>query len=528
MAPSQDTHCRTCNTAFPSTHAANFHWETTSCRFKCTLCAFDHDDTSYGSDQGLKDHWKSRHARLYCHECEKVCINSKALRDHRCLKRKVADGHHGDIKFCEGCGDTYLNFSGQDKWHEATCFPEPKGVNECEACGEVFSCVLEMYFHYGEEHVGARYCEGCRRTFRNRHGEERGHGPDCSRPKAKGGEEKEGERERRNGKEDENRRGKGKEREDDKEREHVWAQERFVKDGVEMRYCPNCREFFPPGSHCSCLEGRRPKKPREIQHCFRCRTTYYDDSHCACPQSSQSSNRRHEGPGTTGQDQKSGSRQRVPPSFRKQHYPTNEEKYRSKNEEDTKTDRENDYCWHCKTMYWDDSHRNCPRPGQPGGQRHGDTAQEKSNNKKQHDPSSEEKYRSKHKADSTPHGSQGESSNRKQQYPKSESRYRSWRKENTNNDQNARPKAEGPSQGIPPLYACLKVHPTSSRDAIAEAARRRRIEVHPDRLKRPGMTQSELNGIDERAKNVGHAADVLLDAAKRSKYDREMGGMRRR
>lgn len=296
-----------------------------------------------------------------------------------------------------------------------------------------------------------------------------------------------------------------------------------------MRYCPNCREFFLPGSHCSCPEGRRPKKPREIQHCFRCRTTYYDDSHCACHQPNRQSRReRHEGSANAGQETNRGPRIRVPESFRRQHYPTNEEKYRSKHRQDTKTDREGDYCWHCKTMYWDDSHRNCPRADQPGGGPHEDTAQGKSTNKKQHHPRSEEKYKSKHKADSTHHGRQGGSSNKKQWYPNSESRYRSWRKENTTNDRNARPKAEGSSQGIPPLYQYLKVHPASSHDAIAEAARKRRIEVHPDRLKRPGMTQSEVKEIDERAKDVGYAADVLLDAAKRSKYDREMGGIRRR
>ncbi|KAL8746150.1 MAG: hypothetical protein Q9184_007784, partial [Pyrenodesmia sp. 2 TL-2023] len=460
--------------------------------------------------------------------------------------RKVADGHHGDVKFCEGCGDTYLNFNGQEKWHQATCFPNPKGVNECEACGEVFAHVLKMYFHFGEEHVGARYCEGCRRTYRNRNGKEKGHGPDCSRPKARGEKEKEGERERRKGREDEKRKEKGKEKEDKREREHVWAQERFVKDGIEMRYCPNCREFFLPGSHCSCPEERRPKKPREVQHCFRCRTTYYDDSHCACPQfSSQSRKERQEGSAKAGQETKREPRTRVPESFRRQHYPSNEEKYRSKPKEDTKSERENDYCWHCKTMYWDDSHRNCPRPGQPGGQRHQDTAQGKStgrpggqrhqdtaqgksNNKSQHHPRSEEKPRSKQNADSTHQGRQGEPSNKKQEHPKSESRYRSWRKENTNNDRNAEPKAEGSSRGIPPLYAYLKVDPTSSHDAIADAARKRRIEVHPDRLKRPGMTQPELKEIDETAKDVGYAADVLLDAAKRSKYDREMGGIRRR
>ncbi|KAI4203832.1 MAG: hypothetical protein LQ346_001709 [Caloplaca aetnensis] len=71
------------------------------------------------------------------------------------------------------------------------------------------------------------------------------------------------------------------------------------------------------------------------------------------------------------------------------------------------------------------------------------------------------------------------------------------------------------------LYERLRVHPLSSNTQIAHAAKKKRIEVHPDRLRKPGMTERELQEIDEIAKDVGYAADVLQDADKRRKYDKE-------
>ena len=43
-----------------------------------------------------------------------------------------------------------------------------------------------------------------------------------------------------------------------------------------------------------------------------------------------------------------------------------------------------------------------------------------------------------------------------------------------------------------------------------------RIKVHPDILKRknPGMSEKEKNAVDEHAKKVGGAAEVLLDPDK--------------
>ena len=51
-----------------------------------------------------------------------------------------------------------------------------------------------------------------------------------------------------------------------------------------------------------------------------------------------------------------------------------------------------------------------------------------------------------------------------------------------------------------------------------------RIECHPDRLKQqPGLTKAQMDKIDENAKRIGGAAEVLLDEISRGKYDLEVG-----
>ena len=47
--------------------------------------------------------------------------------------------------------------------------------------------------------------------------------------------------------------------------------------------------------------------------------------------------------------------------------------------------------------------------------------------------------------------------------------------------------------------------------------------LDPDKLKRDDMSSSEKEAIDEQAKMVGHAADIILDPAKRREYDLERG-----
>ncbi|KAL8933251.1 MAG: hypothetical protein Q9216_006452, partial [Gyalolechia sp. 2 TL-2023] len=90
-----------------------------------------------------------------------------------------------------------------------------------------------------------------------------------------------------------------------------------------------------------------------------------------------------------------------------------------------------------------------------------------------------------------------------------------------------KPKEKSLRAGIPDFYGCLNINPSSTHADIAQAARKRRIEVHPDKLKKPSMTDAELERIDQVAMQVGWAADVLLDPEKRAKYDGQYFSMRK-
>lgn len=91
--------------------------------------------------------------------------------------------------------------------------------------------------------------------------------------------------------------------------------------------------------------------------------------------------------------------------------------------------------------------------------------------------------------------------------------------------EDAEPKPKVPEIRLPDRqpnhYETLGVKYGASQDEIAIAARAMRIKVHPDRLKRAGgLTPADLDAIDERAKRVGWAADVLCCENSRKKYDR--------
>lgn len=90
--------------------------------------------------------------------------------------------------------------------------------------------------------------------------------------------------------------------------------------------------------------------------------------------------------------------------------------------------------------------------------------------------------------------------------------------ESSNYPPTSSPRPVAPKGGD--LYKTLKVSPEASHAEIVLAARRRRIQVHPDRLKYPGMTQSAVDRIDNEAQNVGLAADTLCDEVSRGRYDR--------
>lgn len=76
---------------------------------------------------------------------------------------------------------------------------------------------------------------------------------------------------------------------------------------------------------------------------------------------------------------------------------------------------------------------------------------------------------------------------------------------------------------VPSHYKTLGVANNASAAEILQAAKKMRILCHPDRLKRNGSTPEEIVKIDEQAKNVGWAADVLCNEESRRKYDRKVG-----
>ncbi|KAL8655449.1 MAG: hypothetical protein Q9226_003042 [Calogaya cf. arnoldii] len=72
------------------------------------------------------------------------------------------------------------------------------------------------------------------------------------------------------------------------------------------------------------------------------------------------------------------------------------------------------------------------------------------------------------------------------------------------------------------LYEILGVKLGSSPEDIKRAAKKRRVECHPDRLKRLDMSTAELQAIEDRAQRVGGAAEVLLDPELRKRYNRRL------
>lgn len=78
--------------------------------------------------------------------------------------------------------------------------------------------------------------------------------------------------------------------------------------------------------------------------------------------------------------------------------------------------------------------------------------------------------------------------------------------------------------GVGPIdiYTVLGISPHCSHEEAKRVVRRRRIETHPDKLKRDGLSEDEAYHIDEVAKIVGFAADIVLDPARRMEHDQEL------
>ncbi|MDI1487888.1 MAG: hypothetical protein OHK93_007161 [Ramalina farinacea] len=94
------------------------------------------------------------------------------------------------------------------------------------------------------------------------------------------------------------------------------------------------------------------------------------------------------------------------------------------------------------------------------------------------------------------------------------------------------PVKEDASSSQHDYYATLGITPTATLEEVRAAAKKRRIATHPDKCKKPGMTEAQIKEIDEEAKRVGEAAVCLSDKNARARYDYEhhatkrFGGMR--
>ncbi|KAL9043071.1 MAG: hypothetical protein Q9214_003607 [Letrouitia sp. 1 TL-2023] len=89
------------------------------------------------------------------------------------------------------------------------------------------------------------------------------------------------------------------------------------------------------------------------------------------------------------------------------------------------------------------------------------------------------------------------------------------------------PDYAGAASPPPNHYATLGLEPNASMQEIKLAAKRKRIEKHPDKLKQ-GKSQEECAKIDHEAAQVGMAADVLTKSTERAEYDEEIRKWKRR
>ncbi|KAL2041643.1 hypothetical protein N7G274_005427 [Stereocaulon virgatum] len=124
-----------------------------------------------------------------------------------------------------------------------------------------------------------------------------------------------------------------------------------------------------------------------------------------------------------------------------------------------------------------------------------------------------------------------QSSSRREKKPRSSpgGRY------NDDDDDNVRygqsPKAVPSSpikEELPSHYNTLGIYPDASIAEITKAAKIQRIKAHPDKCRKAGMSEVELKKVDERAAQVGHAAEILLDPEQKADYDRGCRHARRR
>lgn len=72
------------------------------------------------------------------------------------------------------------------------------------------------------------------------------------------------------------------------------------------------------------------------------------------------------------------------------------------------------------------------------------------------------------------------------------------------------------------LYALLGVSRWATQDEVLKAAKKKRIETHPDKFSGKGLSPSEVGTLVEQSMLTGQAADILCDPLSRLKHDNEL------
>lgn len=189
-----------------------------------------------------------------------------------------------------------------------------------------------------------------------------------------------------------------------------------------------------------------------------------------------------------------------------------EDTYRSRH---TRPQEENTYCYRQAHPREEDTHHARPAYPRDSDTSHSSQAHPREENDSNYHQTHQRKKKASHNHEA-PRRDQDPPNSRQAHSGAKESSHASRDEIKTSPPRQPAPKLAGD------LYKFLKVSPNASHDDIVYAARKRRIEVHPDRRKLPGMSPLEISRIDNEAQEVGLAADTLCDEVSREKYDRAL------
>lgn len=89
-------------------------------------------------------------------------------------------------------------------------------------------------------------------------------------------------------------------------------------------------------------------------------------------------------------------------------------------------------------------------------------------------------------------------------------------------NEGSRAKRASSNRPMQNYYTILGVSPSCTHEEIIKAAKKKRIESHPDRFSGQILGISDVDVIVERSKMVGHAADILCDPTARQKYNSKL------